>query len=197
MTDKGYSFEKSYRLAAQTPMIHFQWNQQGATLRASEVKPKLDKFLITKLEGFEKVLEEKYLFFRYNNLYISLYFDNGYRVNKEDEFTDKELLSEGRQNAVVCRVEYCRDFDNIDAFADYIKSKPVDFDRDAKTVSFDGIVLRTDGNSENGKENIYPYAKTYDCPFMQSDWDSKKIVVTFGDNKVIYDFVNNRIETKN
>ena len=59
MTDKGYSFKKSYRLAAQTPMIHFQWNQQGATLRASEVKPKLDKFLITKLEGFEKVLEEK------------------------------------------------------------------------------------------------------------------------------------------
>ncbi len=58
MTDKGYSFKKSYRLAAQTPMIHFQWNQQGATLRASEVKPKLDEFLIAKIGGFEKLLEE-------------------------------------------------------------------------------------------------------------------------------------------
>ncbi len=28
-----------------TPMIHFQWDQSGATLRASELKPKLDKFL--------------------------------------------------------------------------------------------------------------------------------------------------------
>ncbi len=58
MTDKSYSFKKSYHLIAQTPMIHFQWNQAGATLRASEVKPKLDKFLITKLGGFQKVLEE-------------------------------------------------------------------------------------------------------------------------------------------
>ncbi|MBQ8526695.1 MAG: hypothetical protein IJ460_08280 [Clostridia bacterium] len=141
----------------------------------------------------EKVLEEKYLFFRYNNLYISLYFDNGYRVNKEDEFTDRELLSEGRQNAVVCRVEYCKDFESIEAFSAHIKSLPVVFDRANKTVSFDGIVLRTDGNSENGTENIYPYAKTYDCPFMQSDWDSKKIDVFFEDTKTTYDFVNNTV----
>lgn len=61
------------------------------------------------------------------------------------------------------------------------------FDREAKTVTFDGIVLREDGNSEGG----YPYAKTYDCPFMQSEWDSKVIQVTFGGKRVVYNFVNN------
>jgi len=36
-------------LKQHTPMIHFQYDQSGATLRASEVKPKLDKFILTKL----------------------------------------------------------------------------------------------------------------------------------------------------
>lgn len=34
------------KLKQHTPLIHFQHDQEGATLRASEVKPKLDKFLI-------------------------------------------------------------------------------------------------------------------------------------------------------
>jgi hypothetical protein len=41
----------SVKLKQQTPLIHFQHDQAGATLRASEVKPKLDKFLIKELGG--------------------------------------------------------------------------------------------------------------------------------------------------
>ncbi|WP_158712788.1 hypothetical protein [Parabacteroides pacaensis] len=37
-------------LKQHTPLIHFQHDQEGATLRASEVKPKLDKFILTNLE---------------------------------------------------------------------------------------------------------------------------------------------------
>lgn len=37
------------KLKQHTPLIHFQHDQEGATLRASEVKPKLDKFLLTRL----------------------------------------------------------------------------------------------------------------------------------------------------
>lgn len=144
------------------------------------------------LEIFDrKILEDKYLFLEYGKLYISLYFDNGYRVNHEDEFENKELLSDGWQNAVVCRVEYKEGFDSLESFARHIKSLPVVYDRVAKTVVFDGIELREDGNSDSGTENVYPYAKTYDCPFMQSDWDSKIITVTCGDKKVVYDFINN------
>lgn len=39
------------KLKQHTPLIHFQHDQEGATLRASEVKPKLDKFILTKLGG--------------------------------------------------------------------------------------------------------------------------------------------------
>lgn len=38
-------------LKQHTPLIHFQPGQYGATLRASEVKPKLDKFILGKLGG--------------------------------------------------------------------------------------------------------------------------------------------------
>lgn len=44
------------KLKQHTPLIHFQHDQDGATLRASEVKPKLDKFILGKL-GEEKYNE--------------------------------------------------------------------------------------------------------------------------------------------
>ena len=37
------------KLKQHTPLIHFQHDQDGATLRASEVKPKLDKFILSRL----------------------------------------------------------------------------------------------------------------------------------------------------
>ena len=37
------------KLKQHTPLIHFQHDQEGATLRASEVKPKLDKYILTLL----------------------------------------------------------------------------------------------------------------------------------------------------
>jgi len=37
------------KLKQHTPLIHFQYDQDGASLRASEVKPKLDRFILTKL----------------------------------------------------------------------------------------------------------------------------------------------------
>lgn len=38
-------------LVAQSPMIHFQGDSEGATLRGSELKPKLDRFLNEKIRG--------------------------------------------------------------------------------------------------------------------------------------------------
>lgn len=39
----------TFTLKQHTPIIHFQHEQDGATLRASEVKPKLDKYLLEKV----------------------------------------------------------------------------------------------------------------------------------------------------
>lgn len=41
-------------LIAQSPMIHFQGDEAGATIRGSELKPKLDRFLSKKYESLNK-----------------------------------------------------------------------------------------------------------------------------------------------
>jgi hypothetical protein len=54
-------FKQQFKLKQHTPIIHFQHEQDGATLRASEVKPKLDKFIHTRLMGFlggKKIYDE-------------------------------------------------------------------------------------------------------------------------------------------
>ena len=52
-------------LKQHTPMIHFQHNESGATLRASEVKPLLDKFILTKLGNGD--IREGRLYAKKNN----------------------------------------------------------------------------------------------------------------------------------
>jgi len=52
-------YKIEFTLKQHTPLIHFQHDQEGATLRATEVKPKLDRFIIeelTKLKGDEAKL---------------------------------------------------------------------------------------------------------------------------------------------
>lgn len=58
---KFNQFKLELPLEAQMPMIHFQSGQCGATLRASEVKPKLDAYLLRKIgkEAGKSVTELK------------------------------------------------------------------------------------------------------------------------------------------
>lgn len=146
------------------------------------------------LEAFEeKICEEKYLFLAYPELYISLYFSSGWRVNNEDEYAGRELLSDGRRHAVVLRVEYREKYESLAAFAAAIKAIPVIYDAEAGTVDFDGIHVYYHGNSEDGRENVYPYGMLYDCPYMKSIWKSGIVEVTDGKTSAVYDFKNAKV----
>jgi hypothetical protein len=48
-------YKLEFTLKQHTPLIHFQHEQEGATLRATEVKPKLDKFIIEKQGGWKEI----------------------------------------------------------------------------------------------------------------------------------------------
>lgn len=54
MTQKATSPKRSFQLLCHSPLIHFQADEGGATLRASEVKPKLDTYLISKLKPIKR-----------------------------------------------------------------------------------------------------------------------------------------------
>ena len=52
-------FKLEFTLKQHTPIIHFQSDQSGATLRATELKPKLDRFL--KKYAFNGEFPEEFL----------------------------------------------------------------------------------------------------------------------------------------
>lgn len=52
-------FKVNFTLKQHTPIIHFQSNQSGATLRATELKPKFDKFL--KKYAFDGEIPKEFL----------------------------------------------------------------------------------------------------------------------------------------
>lgn len=49
-------YQITFHLKQHTPIIHFQHDQQGATLRATEVKPKLDGFIREQLKNIDEKL---------------------------------------------------------------------------------------------------------------------------------------------
>lgn len=51
-------YQLIFTLKQHTPIIHFQHHQHGATLRATELKPKLDQFIIRQMGGWEQVPKE-------------------------------------------------------------------------------------------------------------------------------------------
>ncbi len=61
ISNSQYSNTKLYHIEQYTPHIHFQHNEDGACLRASEVKPKLDKFICNYLKHNNYISNEKKL----------------------------------------------------------------------------------------------------------------------------------------
>jgi hypothetical protein len=53
-------YKLEVKLKQHTPLIHFQHDQEGATLRASEVKPKLDKFIKGSLQKLKPEIYKRY-----------------------------------------------------------------------------------------------------------------------------------------
>jgi len=52
MAENNNPFKYTCTLKQHTPIIHFQHDQKGATLRASEMKPKLDRFIYDNFQKF-------------------------------------------------------------------------------------------------------------------------------------------------
>lgn len=113
MEIKGCKLE--FELVPQSPMIHFQWDESGVTLRASEVKPKLDKFL-EKKKGSIPVewkidpgkpalnykmrisLRKKSQIDKPNNIF----YGNTHDESKNDDFKEKQAVTSYPNITVVC-----------------------------------------------------------------------------------------------
>ena len=91
-------YKLAFTLKQHTPLIHFQHDQEGATLRATEVKPKLDRFIYQKWIQAENGNREA-VFRRYGHLTV------GFSESKmQAEIKKYDLLNEDKKR------EYLKDF---------------------------------------------------------------------------------------
>jgi len=94
-------YKLEIKLKQHTPLIHFQHDQEGATLRASEVKPKLDQFII---QNGQTLLEEMF-----ND-------DELYETDKKyNSFVNQVLFSE-QKTSFQYKLSIKNDSDRIDRF---------------------------------------------------------------------------------
>lgn len=81
------------QLEAQMPMIHFQSTQEGATIRASEVKPKLDRFILDKImRCCNKTIEELKKETDYKDIFLNPESDTNSALDYKMQITAKESL---------------------------------------------------------------------------------------------------------
>lgn len=78
-------YQLKFTLKQHTPIIHFQHDQVGATLRATEVKPKLDRFIYNKWLK-EKNNDAEAIFKTFGHLTVGYTVD---KMKKEIEEYDK------------------------------------------------------------------------------------------------------------
>ena len=99
-------YEMVYTLKQITPMIHFQHGESGTTLRASEVKPKLDRFIIDCFGGVNKLSEKHsdWIDIEHKSLMYKMKFDVR---NQEPKKSD---TAEAKISGIKPKTEICKSY---------------------------------------------------------------------------------------
>ena len=138
---------------------------------------------IGKYDRVEK--DENNLFLKKGNVNVYVHVANPYTINVKEN----ELISQGRKNAYVVRVETDTDFDE---FIEKYKNIPVIFDRDAMRLEFDGYFIDKKANGKIASPEKYPYGWVYKSDWVQAKWGEGVVYVKNGDKTLVMDFNENR-----
>jgi len=160
---------------------------------------------------FDEVVEQadkNRLFVREGDAYAMLQFSQKYSWSKSDA-SEVLIYDDNRKTnvrlAFVCEAGMKSEYGDFQGFISAMEKKTMSFSRDDLTLEYDNMKLhleynKRDGVTEfqylDGKLQEYPYAYTYDSPFMRSEWDSGVIEVMYGDTVRVMDFVNITDTTK-
>lgn len=86
MADNSSGSERTYYLKQQSPMLHFQHADPHATLRATELKPKLDRFIEEWMHRDQKVIPDEWRM------------KKDLKKTSESDSTDEEALKKNALN---------------------------------------------------------------------------------------------------
>jgi hypothetical protein len=138
---------------------------------------------IGKYDRVEK--DENNLFLKKGNVNVYVHVANPYTIDVKEN----ELISQGRKNAYVVRVETGTDFDE---FIEKYKNIPVIFHRESMRLEFDGYFVDKNANGKTDAPEKYPYGWVYNSDWVQAKWGEGIVYVKNGDKTLVLDFNENR-----
>lgn len=142
--------------------------------------------MFLELEKYDKVEKfENMLFLRKNNINVYVHVANPYTIDVKE----KELISNGRKNAYVFRVEPDTDFD---LFVEKYKNIPVIFDKNTMHLEFDGLFIDKNSNGKIDAPEQYPYPYVYRSNLVEAKWGEGIVYVHDKDKTLVLDFNENR-----
>ena len=140
------------------------------------------------LAAFEEVLEEdNLLLLRRDKVYVALHFPKGYEIMREGQYAGNEVISRGRQNALVCQVGTEAENGSFAAFCQAMRAQRPQFDAQTMTLAYANLRITKKGRYVNG-ELMDAHYDTYDSPYLQSKWDSGIVYVRASGKTMVYDF---------
>ena len=128
---------------------------------------------------------ENNLFLRKGSVNVYVHVANPYTIDVKES----ELISQGRKNAYVCRVEVGGDFNE---FIEKYRNIPIIFDKDKMYLEFDGLFIDKNSNGYVHAPEKYPYTYVHNSGWVEAKWGEGVVYVKNGDKTLVMDFNENR-----
>ncbi len=145
----------------------------------------------------EVVEQDGWIFMREGRACAALRMLGGHRPTEQERWKDVEIISPGARNGAVCEAGRLDDFagkGGFEGFKREIAGNRIAFDRERMRLCYTSkragtISIDTAGRREaNGRPADLDYP-AYDCPYLQSEWDSGKITLRHGVRSLQLDFI--------
>ena len=154
-------------------------------------------------DQFDEVVEipEKNLIYvRLGDAYARLQFTHPYAWS-EERAAEILVYDEDRINNIrigfVCEAGMKSEYGDFAGFMAAMDKKELSYNRSDLQLTYGNMEIRIDYDKKqtvvhqylDGVEQTYPYANTYDSPYMKSVWDSGVIELYYGDTVRVMDFM--------
>ncbi|MGA1200129.1 MAG: hypothetical protein ACO36I_26825, partial [Candidatus Latescibacterota bacterium] len=132
-------------------------------------------------------------FVKEGGVYAALKMLNGQQWTREGEWADRELISYGAQNGAICEVGDAETFGSFESFCNEIRQNEYIFNKEEMQLTYVSKRVGTLVMDMTGLRLVDGIAvdmdwPLYDCPYLQSEWDSGVIHILKGDQKLVLDF---------
>jgi hypothetical protein len=141
----------------------------------------------------EVVQQGRWVFFRRGEVYAGLWAANGWRWTTEGEFADREMISDGATNAIVCEAGTKAQFGTFQSFQEQLAAAAIHFDPQAVSLEYCSprhgrLGVDADGGRFlDGRPADLDYP-TWDSPYLRSAWDSGLVELAKGGRGLVLDF---------